>query len=90
MSLLIPRERLFALLAIGGVSGTLKSNYKAEKPYVYGKTGTLRNNHMLSGFLLTQSGRTLIFSWMNNNFTKSSADVRRRMEEVLKNIYEKY
>jgi D-alanyl-D-alanine carboxypeptidase/D-alanyl-D-alanine-endopeptidase (penicillin-binding protein 4) len=90
MSVLVPKERLFALVAVGGVSGTLKGNYKAEKPYVYGKTGTLRNNHMLSGFLVTQSGRILIFSWMNNNFTKSSAEVRKRMEIILKSIYEKY
>jgi len=86
----IPRERLFSLLAVGGVSGTLRDNYKGEYPYVYGKTGTLRNNHILSGFLVTKSGRTLLFSWMNNNFTAGAGAVRSRMEEVLRSIYEKY
>ncbi len=87
---MIPRERLFQLLAVGGKNGTLKNTYKAEKPYIFGKTGTLSNNHALSGFLVTKRGRTLIFSWMNNNFVSPNAEVRGRMEEVLKWIYEKY
>ena len=87
---LISRERLLGLVAAGGVSGTLKDYYKTEKPFVFGKTGTLSNNHTLSGFLVTRKGKTLIFSWMNNNFTSTSGDVRRRMESVLKNIYERY
>ena len=86
----IPRERLFNLLAVGGVSGTIRNSYKGERPFVYAKTGTLRNNHMLSGFIVTKKGRTLIFSWMNNNFTVGSGPVRGRMEEILKFIYESY
>ncbi len=86
----VPRERLFNLLAIGGRTGTLKNYYKAEKPYVFGKTGSLSNNHILSGYLVTKRGRTLIFSWMNNNFTRPSREVRTRMETVIKTIYEKY
>lgn len=86
----VPRERLFTILAAGGVNGTIRNNYKSERPFVFGKTGTLRNNHMLSGFLVTKSGRTLIFSWMNNNFPTGSGPVRGRMEEILKFIYESY
>ena len=88
--ILVPRERLFSLLAIGGKTGTLKNYYKAEKPYVFGKTGTLSNNHILSGYLVTKRGHTLIFCWMNNNFARPSAEVRARMGTVIKTIYEKY
>ena len=87
---LIPRERLFGILAVGGVSGTLKNYYKAKKPFVFGKTGTLRSSYALSGFLVAKSGRVLIFSWMNNNFTTNMGNVRGRMEKVLTSIYEKY
>ena len=90
ISMLVPRDRLFDLLAVGGVSGTIRDYYIADRPYIYGKTGSLRNNHMLSGFLVTRSGRMLIFSWMNNNFTVPTGNVRNKMQEVLRNIYETY
>ncbi|MFN6087561.1 MAG: D-alanyl-D-alanine carboxypeptidase/D-alanyl-D-alanine-endopeptidase [Cyclobacteriaceae bacterium] len=86
----VPRERLFTLLAKGGKSGTIKNWYKAEPIYIYGKTGTLSNNHCLSGFLITKSGKTLIFSMMSNNFVASSTELRKQMEKIFKMIYEKY
>lgn len=87
---LVPPERLFQLLAVGGKSGTLRSYYKGDqKPYIFGKTGFLSNNYALSGYLVTKRGRTLIFSWMNNNFTNPAREIRTRMEIILKKIYEK-
>ena len=86
----LPRERLFALLATGGKSGTIKNWYSGDPPYIFGKTGSLSNNHCLSGYLVTKKGKTLIFSFMNNNFTSSSSDVRRNMEKILRSIYESY
>ncbi|NJM24537.1 MAG: D-alanyl-D-alanine carboxypeptidase [Bacteroidia bacterium] len=86
----VPRERLFQLLAIGGIAGTIKSSYKADKPYIFGKTGTLSNNHCLSGFLVTKSGKTLIFSFMNNNYTAPTREIRANMESLLWSIYQHY
>jgi D-alanyl-D-alanine carboxypeptidase/D-alanyl-D-alanine-endopeptidase (penicillin-binding protein 4) len=87
---LVPRERLLPLLATGGKNGTVRNWYKADKPYIFGKTGSLSNNHCLSGYLVTKSGRTLIFSFMNSNFTATTTEIRKNMQEILNRIYENY
>lgn len=87
---IVPRERLFTLLASGGAKGTIQKWYQGEKPYVFGKTGTLSNNHCLSGFLVTRKGTVLIFSFMNSNYTASTNAIRRNMQSILENIYEHY
>jgi D-alanyl-D-alanine carboxypeptidase/D-alanyl-D-alanine-endopeptidase (penicillin-binding protein 4) len=86
----MPRERLFPLLATGGKNGTIKKWYKADEPYIFGKTGSLSNNHVLSGYLVTKSGKTLIFSFMNNNFVASTSDIRKNMQEILYKVYDRY
>lgn len=85
----LPRERLLNIFPAGGVNGTIKSSYKnGGSPFVFAKTGTLRNNHCLSGYLITKKGKLLIFSFMNNNYTGSMSALRREMEAVLRQVYE--
>ncbi|PWJ53740.1 D-alanyl-D-alanine carboxypeptidase/D-alanyl-D-alanine-endopeptidase (penicillin-binding protein 4) [Dyadobacter jejuensis] len=86
----VPSERLYTLLPNGGQSGTLKSLFKDQKPFVFAKTGSLSNNYCLSGYLITRKGKTLVFSFMNNNYTESTASVRKEVERILTKIHDKY
>jgi D-alanyl-D-alanine carboxypeptidase/D-alanyl-D-alanine-endopeptidase (penicillin-binding protein 4) len=84
------QDRLFDLLPQGGKTGTLKNLFKGDKPYVFAKTGSLSNNNNLSGYLITASGKKLIFSFMNNNFTRPTSEIRSEMEKVINEIHKKY
>lgn len=86
-------KKLFELLPAGGQSGTIENLYAARDggpPYVFAKTGTLRNNHNLSGYLITESGRKLIFSFMNNHYVSDTSVIKEAMGDVLWYIHEHY
>jgi D-alanyl-D-alanine carboxypeptidase/D-alanyl-D-alanine-endopeptidase (penicillin-binding protein 4) len=83
---------LHSLMPEGGVSGTLKSAYKTDngEPFVWAKTGSLANNHNQSGYLVTRKGKRLVFSFMNNNFTRPTKDIRDEMVRIMTYIHEKF
>lgn len=85
----IPQQKLFSILPIGGQSGTLKNGYKnTDKPFIFAKTGSLGGVYNLSGYLITKKGKTLLVSFMNNNFNQSTTKVRKEVEKILTWIYE--
>ncbi len=87
----IPKERLFDLFPTGGVSGTLERWYPGDpEPYLHAKTGSLGNVHCVSGYLVTKSGKTLIFSFMNNHFRHPSSEVKKRMQGIFEEIRDTY
>lgn len=85
-------ERLHGMLPAGGVSGTLRAAYKTDngEPFVWAKTGTLSNVHNQSGFLITRKGRKLIYSYMNNNYTRPTPEIRAEMVRVMTEIHNRY
>ncbi len=85
-----PPELILDLFPKGGMSGTLKNNFKGETAYIVAKTGSMSNVYNLSGYLITKKGEWLIFSFMNNNFEVPSSLVKMEMEKILKNIHLKY
>lgn len=85
------QERLFSLMPAGGKSGTLRNAYpKTDHPFVFGKTGSLSNNHNQSGYVVTRKGRVLLFSFMNNNFVLPTADVRKEMVRIMTYIHDNF
>lgn len=75
----------FNSLPIGGQSGTLKHMFLTEgNGQVFAKTGTLNKVKTLAGYLKTNSGRTLCFSLMVNNYAGSVSQVKSKMEAILK------
>ena len=86
----LPAERIQDLFPAGGRDGTIRDWYGGEPPFVYAKTGTLRHVHCLSGYLLTDRGNWLVFSFMHNQFPGGSAPVKRDMERMIRFIKEQY
>jgi len=85
------REKLFSLLPAGGKTGTLKNAYpKTDRPFVYGKTGSLFNVYNQSGYLLTKKGKTLSFSFMNNNFVTPVGELKKEMAKVITYIHDTF
>ncbi|MBA4850224.1 D-alanyl-D-alanine carboxypeptidase/D-alanyl-D-alanine-endopeptidase [Emticicia sp. BO119] len=85
----IPQQKLYSILPAGGRSGTLKNGYKnTDKPFIFAKTGSLGGVYNLSGYLITKKGKTLLVSFMNNNFNQSTTKVRKEVEKILTWIYE--
>jgi D-alanyl-D-alanine carboxypeptidase/D-alanyl-D-alanine-endopeptidase (penicillin-binding protein 4) len=86
-------RKLFELLPAGGESGTISNLYSSrddDGPYVFAKTGTLSNNHSLSGYLITRSGRKLYFTFQNNHYISSTSVVQEEMEKMLWYIHQNY
>ncbi|MDD5149969.1 MAG: D-alanyl-D-alanine carboxypeptidase [Flavobacterium sp.] len=85
-------ERLHGLFPAGGVSGTLKRAYKTdnEKPFVWAKTGTLTNVYNQSGYVVTRKGKKLIYSFMNNNFTRTTDEIRNEIARIITEIHNDY
>lgn len=76
----------------GGQSGTLKDNFigKGGQPYIWAKSGSMRNTYSLSGMLRSKSGRVFLFSWMNNQFVGDSAELKASMEKLFSFLYDHY
>jgi serine-type D-Ala-D-Ala carboxypeptidase/endopeptidase (penicillin-binding protein 4) len=67
-------------------SGTLK-DYAVRN--VYAKTGTLRHNHSLSGYWISDRGNVYVFSIMANHFTATSDEIRKGISKLLRQFQKK-
>lgn len=81
-------DRMKRILPTGG-EGTIKNYYKTDSGFIYVKTGTLSNQVALSGYLITNKNKLLIFSLLANNVNGSVTSVRRAFEKFLKELRKK-
>jgi D-alanyl-D-alanine carboxypeptidase/D-alanyl-D-alanine-endopeptidase (penicillin-binding protein 4) len=72
-------------LPVAGVDGTIAARMKgtpAERN-VHAKTGTVDKARSLSGYVTTEDGRMLLFSFLCNNFTVPNREVERVQDALL-------
>jgi D-alanyl-D-alanine carboxypeptidase/D-alanyl-D-alanine-endopeptidase (penicillin-binding protein 4) len=87
----IPKERLFSFFPVDVESTTLNDSIsEKDTRYIYAKSGTLGNNYNLSGYLITNSNRVLIFSFMNNHFMHSNTKVKEQMQIIFEQLRDNY
>ena len=67
-------------------SGTLK-NYPIQETYA--KTGTLRHNHSLSGYWISNKGNVYVFSVMANHFTTPTEEIRKGISTLIRQFQKK-
>ena len=51
--------------------------------FVWGKTGTLKNNFNYSGFIITNKGKQYVFSIMINHFTEDLDKIKSAIVDFL-------
>ena len=69
-------------------------NLNTSSPYsdlsgVFAKTGSLKHNHNLSGYIFKQNGKLLTFSIMVNHYDESKIDTQKGISQLLKKIKKK-
>ena len=77
-------KSFYESLPIGGQTGTLKRMFNnTGNGQVFAKTGTLNKVKTLAGYMKTNSGKTLVFSLLINNYAGSVDQVKGKMEQIL-------
>ncbi len=85
------KQQLFNMFPAGGKTGTLRNAYaKTDKPFVFGKTGTLSGVHNQSGYIFTRKGKMYLYSFLNNSYLVPTAEIRQEMVRIMTLVNEKF
>ncbi len=76
---------IYNLIGFDRIKKIFPENYiiQNEKHFVWGRTGTLRNNHNYSGYIITDKNRRYIFSIMINHFTNDLSKIKGAIVDFL-------
>ncbi len=80
-----PWERIKRIFPTGN-AGTLGGLYKGYENKIFAKTGTLTSHVALSGYIITNQGKELIFSIMVNGHQTTAGTIRKYMEQFLTTV----
>ena len=78
-------ENIYQLIGLERIKNIFPKNYilKEREDFVWGKTGTLRNNHNYSGYIISDKGRIYVFSIMINHFTNDLSKIEEAIADFL-------
>ena len=87
-SLVLALEKIYQHYGFERIRKIFPNNYiiTEAEDFVWGKTGTLKNNHNYSGYIITDKGRQYIFSIMINHFTEDLDIIKEAISDFLKYI----
>ena len=87
-SLVLALEKIYQNFGLDRIKKIFSNNYiiTETEDFVWGKTGTLKNNHNYSGYIFTDKGRQYVFSIMINHFTDDLDVIKEAISEFLKYI----
>ena len=86
----VPENELFNLIPKWDADGTILKPRPNTNYFIYAKSGSMGNVYNLCGYLKTKKGSLLLFSFMNNNFNGSSAEIRTTIYNTLVTLYNTY
>ncbi|WP_228027910.1 D-alanyl-D-alanine carboxypeptidase [Costertonia aggregata] len=84
-----PREELFKYF--NTYNQLVKSEQANNSPsYIHAKSGGMGNTYNLSGYLVTKSGKTLVFSFMNNHYRQPTLEIKKHMQYIFELLRDRY
>ena len=84
-ALIISLERIYLMVGIERIKKIFPNNFIIDnyEDFVWGKTGTLKNNYNYSGYMITDKGKQYVFSIMINHFTEDLANIKNAIADFL-------
>ena len=84
-ALIISLERIYQMVGIERIKKIFPNNFIIDnnEDFVWGKTGTLKNNYNYSGYIFTDKGKQYVFSIMINHFTEDLANIKNAIADFL-------
>ena len=78
-------ERIYLMVGLERVRRIFPSNFIIDnyEDFVWGKTGTLKNNYNYSGYINTNKGKQYAFSIMINHFTEDLDKIKSAIADFL-------